>query len=484
MKRLVFCFDGTWNKLAADTPTNVVLTAASIERTTRDGISQIIHYDEGVGTGRLERLSGGMFGAGLLENVREAYRFLIFNYDPGDEIFVFGFSRGAFSARTFVGLLRHAGTISRIHADRIDEAIALYRRRLADRDGASDAMRRFRAENAPGVCVPGDDPWRCTNVDGYQAGSARALTIRYLGLWDTVAALGVPEVVPGSRWFNRKERFHDASLDAFVESARHALALDERRALFPPVPFENIDALNEASGHAADDPQAPFQQRWFPGVHGGVGGGGDVRGLSDGALAWVLQGAKRAGLHLDVARGTRVNGLKPDPSASLNNSLHPQWSATSLANTDRKGPSRMHELSASALRRWRLPASSLPERSPYRPASLRSLAPEIERLPRNAFEAPPELLAEHVVQPGDTLYKLARRFYGNASKWKAIEAANEDVVDDPDDIFVGQTIRMPVVADRDGPPLTPGVSDGAEVAAPDASRPAAGQSPPLGDHRA
>lgn len=113
MKRLVFCFDGTWNKLVPDLATNVVLTAASIDRIDKKGVAQIIHYDEGVGTGALDSLRGGMFGTGLIDNVREAYRFLVFNYDPGDEIYVFGFSRGAYSARTFVGFIRHE--IGRAH---------------------------------------------------------------------------------------------------------------------------------------------------------------------------------------------------------------------------------------------------------------------------------------------------------------------------------------------------------------------------------
>lgn len=90
MKRLVFCFDGTWNRLSADTPTNVVLLAASIQRASPKGVTQVIHYDEGVGTGRLEKLSGGMFGQGLVQNIREAYRFLIFNYEVGDEIDLLG----------------------------------------------------------------------------------------------------------------------------------------------------------------------------------------------------------------------------------------------------------------------------------------------------------------------------------------------------------------------------------------------------------
>src|SRR3954447_4517148 len=186
MKRIVFCFDGTWNALNANTPTNVVLTAASIVRATKDGITQLIHYDEGVGTGRLEKWSGGVFGAGLTDNVREAYRFLIFNYDPGDEIFVFGFSRGTYSARTFVGFIRYAGPLSRLHAARIDEALQLYEKRLKDAAGSGELMRRFRADYSQGVCIDAeDDKWRCREVKGYCSGSAPVMEVRYLGVWDT-----------------------------------------------------------------------------------------------------------------------------------------------------------------------------------------------------------------------------------------------------------------------------------------------------------
>src|SRR3546814_11252591 len=107
--------------------------AASIDRIDPEGVPQVIHYDEGVGTGDLDELRGGMFGHGLIGNVREAYRFLVFNYDPGDEIYVFGFSRGAFSARTFIGFIRHVGPLHRLHVGRIDEAIELYRDRQIGR---------------------------------------------------------------------------------------------------------------------------------------------------------------------------------------------------------------------------------------------------------------------------------------------------------------------------------------------------------------
>jgi uncharacterized protein (DUF2235 family) len=111
-KRLVFCFDGTWNTLDARCPTNVVLTAETVVPMAPDGKAQPIFYDEGVGTGRFERIAGGMFGWGLTDRLGDAYRFLTFNHTPGDEIFVFGFSRGAFTARSFVGMLHNCGVVS------------------------------------------------------------------------------------------------------------------------------------------------------------------------------------------------------------------------------------------------------------------------------------------------------------------------------------------------------------------------------------
>lgn len=93
MKRLVFCFDGTWNTLTAPIPTNVVVTAESVVPSSSDGTAQVVFYDEGVGTKKWEQVRGGMFGLGLVDNMADAYRFLIFNYTTGDEIYVFGFSR-------------------------------------------------------------------------------------------------------------------------------------------------------------------------------------------------------------------------------------------------------------------------------------------------------------------------------------------------------------------------------------------------------
>jgi uncharacterized protein (DUF2235 family) len=142
MKRLIFCFDGTWNRLSAYYPTNVVITAQSITPIAKDGVVQIIHYDPGVGTGEDDRWKGGLFGEGLIDKIVDAYTFLVFNYEPGDELYVFGFSRGAFTARSFVGFLRNVGIIQRKYAAKIVDAVTLYKKRKdGDSDDAEDLFR-------------------------------------------------------------------------------------------------------------------------------------------------------------------------------------------------------------------------------------------------------------------------------------------------------------------------------------------------------
>ncbi len=445
MKRLVFCFDGTWNALGADNPTNVVLTAASIVRETSDKTAQIIHYDEGVGTGRLERFSGGILGAGLIYNVREAFRFLIFNYDPGDEIFVFGFSRGAFSARSFIGLVRHVGPLHRLHAGRIDDAMELYAQRTSGLSGSGDRMRAFRAAYSDKVCIGSDDDmYRCQNVSNYKSGDAPLLTIKFLGLWDTVKALGWPDIIPLSSWLNRKHSFHDAEVSNFVESARHAVATDERRALFPVIQLDRLEELNAEKNVDWRDPDAPYQERWFPGTHGSVGGGGDIRGLSGAALAWILAGAKKTGLILDTERGTRIHGFIPDARVALINEKNPRWSFTQVLKTDRIGPENIWQLAPSTVRRWYIPN---PDGSQYRPVTLSKTANAINSVGGEQFQPVyDQIKTMHTLKPKDELRKLALHYYGNADLSRAIFDANRDVLDNEHEIFAGQQIRIPEVS--------------------------------------
>ncbi len=269
-KRLIVCCDGTWNTAdqASDgrpCPTNVTKVALSIAPVDSAGVRQCVYYHTGVGTSRGERLWGGAFGVGLSRNVVDGYQFLVDNYEPEDELYFFGFSRGAFTARSMAGLVRSCGILRRENARRIDQAWALYRS-AADhpRGVASTLFRQAYAFDPP---------------------------IHFIGVWDTVGALGVP--VLGPRWltplmrrFNRRWEFHDTKLSTRVRGAFHALAIDERRAAFEPTLW------HQQPGAVGQE----LKQVWFTGVHCDIGGGLTDSSLSDIALLWMVARAREYGL--------------------------------------------------------------------------------------------------------------------------------------------------------------------------------------------
>lgn len=464
MKRLVFCFDGTWNRLSAPNPTNVVITAQSVTPITSKGVVQIIHYDSGVGTGEDDHWKGGLFGEGLIDKIAGAYTFLVFNYEPGDEIFVFGFSRGAFTARAFVGFVRNLGIIQRKHAPKISDAVELYKARKEAGDHDAEELLNFRWKYSPEICVDvEEDAWRVRNCHGYATGMGTVVRIAYLGVWDTVGAIGVPSDLFFAKYANRNEKYFDLDLSSMVVSARHAVSIDEERKTFAPTLWPNFEALNASLGFTSAAADAPYQQKWFPGNHGSVGGGGDIRGLSDRALVWILDGAEKMGLEVDRDPESPLFALAPDDLASLENmmpvapTLVSGLEALILQKAPREnGPTRIEEVSDSALRRWREPAENLPERNPYRPPPLAGVADVI------ATGAPPaKPQADHPPAPppssgkptpgalykivyGDTLRGLALHLYQHADREDAILAANP-TISDPNRIFVGQIIYLPVV---------------------------------------
>lgn len=453
MKRLVICFDGTWNRIDAEYPTNVLFTAESVIPIAPDGIAQVIYYDEGVGTARGEWLRGGAFGAGLEKNLNDAYRFLVFNHTPGDEIYLFGFSRGAFTARSFAGLIARCGILSRGRIHLVNSMMDSYFAR-DDNDSFELAMRPFRAENCPDVCVSHEeDEWRAATNPKHKTGGP-LLSIRYVGVWDTVGSRGIPKYIVGSSLANRKYEFHDCDLSQFVQAARHAVAIDEYKIDFEPTLWTNLHVLNGARGFEPDAHDAPYQQTWFPGNHGSVGGGGDIRGLSDQALDWIWDGAQAAGLHLDLSEHSSVYSLNPrDTDPLINRTPKPGfnpvgWFFDKLPKRDRKnGPSQLFQLSPSARRRWHIDAQSLPERRQYRPTTLDLASAMLGTLTPTGLGLgnvrPPGPFDLHRVGPNEALPSIATHYYSGPPPGPDILAANRYKLDDPPQLLVGQLLRVP-----------------------------------------
>jgi uncharacterized protein (DUF2235 family) len=284
-KRLVVCCDGTWNrpdqlKDGIPAPTNVSKLALAIAREDDDGKVQSVFYERGVGTRRLEHLRGGALGVGLSRNVRDCYRFLVTNYEPGDELFFFGFSRGAFTARSTVGFVRNCGILRPEHVDRIGEAYDLYRSRGDKTHPTSIAAELFRRMYAH----PDTD-------------------IHFVGVWDTVGALGIPNGLLQPKFLTDRYSFHDTELSSHVLAAYHALAIDERRKPFEPTLWKRQDHAREQK----------LEQVWFAGVHCDVGGGYAEPALGEIPLLWMAERAKGHGLALDPDRLVAADG--PIPSA-------------------------------------------------------------------------------------------------------------------------------------------------------------------------
>lgn len=268
MKRLVICSDGTWNGLPGSYPSNVQKLYNAILPQAPDGTPQQRYYDQGLGTGGgLDKWFGGAFGWGIDKNIQDAYRFLVQHYAPGDEVYLFGFSRGAYTVRSLAGMVYCAGLLPATAISATDQAYELYRdRAIKPRSTAAVAFRQ-RYQSLP-------------------------IPITLLGCWDTVGALGIPQIIPWlpiNDWVNRKYAFHDTRLNPLIRHALHAMAIDERRQAF------DVNGM-EPSGPTTEQ---DIQEVWFPGTHGCVGGGTEALvGLSDAALAWMVHEIAALGLGL------------------------------------------------------------------------------------------------------------------------------------------------------------------------------------------
>ncbi|HET7930760.1 MAG TPA: DUF2235 domain-containing protein [Rhodanobacteraceae bacterium] len=287
-RRLVLLFDGTWNK--ASTHTNVEQLSKLVAPVDALGNPQVCNYVKGVGVAPgVEHLLGGAFGLGLSDKVKLGFKWLSESWRPADEIWLFGFSRGAYTARSLGGLIRKCGLLppgdnGSVTDTAIDDAYAFYRNKL--KPGVD-----------PATGVDPTAPWRAQR-------HSREVAIHFIGVWDTVGSLGIPGVASWFPFSRKRYAFHDTDLSKLVKYAYQALAIDEHRPDFKPTKRERLPDSPGASALTTWKPeQIEVEQRWFVGAHADVGGGEKTDGaghapdtLPEIPLAWMQAKAAGAGL--------------------------------------------------------------------------------------------------------------------------------------------------------------------------------------------
>lgn len=267
MKRIIICADGTWNRpeqLGKEQyPTSVLTFARHLLPQDDAGTKQVIFYDWGIGSYH-DQMAGGALGAGLEKNVQDGYRFLIHNYEIGDEIYLFGFSRGAYTVRSLCGLINNCSLLKSTEGRLIEKAFDIYKTKK------HTPKSQFSID------------WRAKHS------VADKVKIHFVGVWDTVGALGLPFSIFGL--IKDKHLFYDRKLGSNLKTVRHALSLDELRDDFEPTIWQTRETVDLA-------------QVWFAGVHADIGGSykpdKDGKVLSDIPMQWLLTEAENSGLAFD-----------------------------------------------------------------------------------------------------------------------------------------------------------------------------------------
>ncbi len=281
MKRLLCFFDGTWNKPDnKDELTNVVKLFSAVPSRAADGTTQVAHYEIGIATkenyGRLT-FAAGAVGIDVPDRIKSGLKFLIENYAPGDEIYIFGFSRGAFQARSLGGIISLAGVPKNGGEAEIDALWDYYR----EHKDSPDDVR----------------------LGEFRAAAHYPARIRCIGVWDTVGNLGVPLI--GRSKINQVLAFHGTALSPSVDVGLHALSIDEPRRSFSPTFWTNT------KGKALPEGQI-IEQVWFPGCHANIGGGYKDATLSDISLLWMAERVTHlTGVEIDIAHLKQL--ARPDP---------------------------------------------------------------------------------------------------------------------------------------------------------------------------
>ena len=333
-RKLVVCCDGTWN--TPRTNTNIFRTYAFLrevlgmptEVTHKDGVRTcggraadgsevVLFYDAGVGTDWFSRLLGGGAGVGLSDNIREAYQFLGQNFVPGSEIYLFGFSRGAYTARSLCGFIKAAGLLDKPTAKDVWRA-------YMDRYVAPAHATAAVAARPPGWGLDKIRGWlveKAEDAVGRLGADVATLPtypdvkIKFIGVYDTVGALGVP--IPAAARVNEPiVGFHNTTLGDTVENAVQALAVDEKRGPYVPAVWtQTADAVALAGQSVL--------QVWFPGVHSDIGGGYHDKGIGDITWDFMMRQAADKGLVIDANR--RTPDVKLDALPAQHESFDKTW---------------------------------------------------------------------------------------------------------------------------------------------------------------
>lgn len=277
MANIVICADGTWNRpeedLQKDFPTNVLTIARAIAPNSGSE-KQHVFYDWGIGSYH-NSVTAGATGRGIHKNILDGYRYIVQNYHPGDHIYLFGFSRGAYTVRALSGLINNCGILKRPFANRIESAWKIYKSTAAKNHPRGDNAEAFRQS----YCHP-------------------SRQVHFVGVWDTVGALGIPFSFMGL--FESHDEFYDTKMGSNVSIARHAMAIDEQRQDFEPTVWLPRDGVD-------------LKQVWFAGVHSDVGGSyppdkNTGFRIADIPLEWMANQAESAGLVLEPQLRTNLNG--------------------------------------------------------------------------------------------------------------------------------------------------------------------------------
>jgi uncharacterized protein (DUF2235 family) len=320
-KRLALFFDGTWNE--PPDHTNVRRLRLMLAERAPDGLEQRAFYNVGVGTRWYDRLTGGMIGSGLSENVRDGYRWLVENYDEGDEIYLFGFSRGAYTARSLAGIVARCGLL------RADAPISF-----------AQLFERYKKGNT--VRTIADLIRHKDRIDSMDF-EERALLrhshyrrnlITLVGVWDTVGSIGLPfGRFPGLS--RRMLKFHNTNLSVTVEHSYQALAMDEYRRPYWAVLWTEFRPDAPAPADTLTDQAPPphlrwIEQRWFPGAHANVGGGYRSDALPNRPLMWLQAKARARGLAFRRLASEADSCSDVLPTDSYGSFLHGLWPILSL----------------------------------------------------------------------------------------------------------------------------------------------------------